>query len=162
MHTVVIELGIVFLVGFILPIVPVFPVRLAVLIPIVAATVNPVAVVLAASLGSCLGTLPLYAVTREAGKLAGVSRWMKHRWVAWLLRVLEGKMFLTIVLFALLPLPDPLMSVIGGLKNYPVGKMAFGFFLGRIPYYALLAWVGNANQDLLRATLHPLYALFGL
>lgn len=162
MDHIALQLGTVFLVGFILPIVPVFPIRLALLIPLVSASVNPFAVVLSASLGSCLGTLPIYGLTAKAREHVVIERWTKRRWVMGTLRGLEGKMFLTVVLFALLPLPDQLMSVIGGLKRYPAGRMALGFFIGRLPYYALLAYIGRAHAQVINGSLQQLLALFGM
>ncbi len=156
------QLGTVFLVGFILPIVPVFPVRLIVLIPLVSATVDPIAVVLSASIGSCLGTLPIYGLAVKAKERAVVDRWMRRRWVQGMLRALEGRMFLTVVLFALLPLPDQLMSAIGGLKRYPAGRMALGFFIGRLPYYSLLAYIGSTQADAINSSFRRLLALLGI
>ncbi|MFH0828644.1 MAG: VTT domain-containing protein [Candidatus Kerfeldbacteria bacterium] len=152
----------VFLVGFILPIVPPFPVRLAVVIPIVSASVNPIAVVLAAALGSSLGTLPLYGLSMKAKDTRLVKRWLRREWVRITLRFLEGKMFLTVLLFALLPLPDQLMSVIGGLQRYPARRMALGFFIGRLPYYCALAYLGSSERDIINGALKSFVALFGM
>jgi len=162
MHNVAIQLGLVALVGFILPIVPVFPVRIAVLIPLAAASVNPLLVVLAASAGSSLGTLPLYAITREANDFAIVKRWRSHGWVRRLLRALEGRMFVCVLLFALLPLPDQLMSVISGFERYPAWKMTAGFFIGRLPYYLLLAFLGARFSETINGFSRAFVAAFGM
>lgn len=160
--TVVAQLAAVFGVGFILPIVPVFPVRLAVLIPLVAAEVNPVLVVLAASLGAAIGTVPLYAVTRTARHIPSVQGWMERGWIRRLLLRLEGRVFLATFLFALLPLPDQLMSVVGGLKSYPVSRMALAFFLGRLPYFSLLAYIGASQRSSIQAGSEALLRWIGL
>ncbi len=162
MDEAVIQLGLVALVGFILPIVPVFPIRLALLIPVVAATVNPLLVVFAASVGSSVGTLPLYAVTREANDLATVKRWLSHHWMRKLVSALEGRMFACILLFALLPLPDQLMSVMSGFKGYPAWKMTLGFFIGRLPYYALLAFFGVRFSETINGVSRVLFTAFGM
>jgi membrane protein YqaA with SNARE-associated domain len=162
MQETVIQLGLVALVGFILPIVPVFPVRLAFLIPLTAASVHPLLIVFAASVGSSMGTLPLYAITREAGDLATVQRWLSRRWMRRLLRALEGRMFVCILLFAFLPLPDQLMSVMGGFERYPAWKLMLGFFLGRLPYYLALAFLGARFGDTIHGLVRALYAAFGM
>lgn len=156
------QLALVALVGFILPIVPVFPVRLAMLIPVVSASVHPLLVVLAASLGSSLGTLPLYALTREAGDIGTVKRWLAHGWMRKLLAFLNGKMFLSVLLFGLLPLPDQLMSVVGGLERYPAWKLSVGFFIGRLPYYCLLAFLGARYSGTINGAARALFAVFGM
>jgi membrane protein YqaA with SNARE-associated domain len=162
MPDVVPQLALVALVGFILPIVPVFPIRLVMLIPVVSASVHPLLVVFAASLGSSLGTLPLYALTREAGDIDTVKRWLAHRWIRGLLAYLNGKLFLCVLLFALLPLPDQLMSVVGGFERYPAWKLSVGFFIGRLPYYCLLAFFGARYSEAIHNAARTLFAAFGM
>ncbi len=162
MHSAVIELGLVMLVGFILPIVPIFPLRLAFLIPVVAASINPLLVVLAASVGSSLGTLPLYAVTREVSDLSTVKRWLSHGWMQKLLAALNRKMFVCVLIFALLPLPDQLMSIVSGFEDYPAWKLSLGFFIGRLPYYLLLAFLGVHFSGVIHGVAHTLFAAFGM
>lgn len=156
------KLLVVFLVGFIIPIVPPFPVRLAFVIPVVSASVHPLAVVLVAALGSCLGTLPLYGLSVKAKDSRIVTRWLRHGWIRSFLRFLEGRMFLAVLLFALLPLPDQLMSIVGGLKRYPVKKLALGFFIGRLPYYCALAFLGSSERDAINGALRSVVTLFGM
>lgn len=156
------QLALVALVGFILPIVPVFPVRLAMLIPVVSASVHPLLVVIAASLGSSLGTMPLYVLTREVNDLVVVQRWLAHGWVRRLLTYLNGKMFLCVLLFALLPLPDQLMSVVGGFEKYPAWKLSVGFFIGRLPYYCALAFLGARYAETIHGAARALWAVFGM
>ncbi len=157
----ILALGLVFGVGFLLPIVPIFPLRLAILIPLAAAVVHPLLVVLAASIGSALGTIPLYAVTSGVRTTPTVQRWLARPWFRRMLTALEGRMFLTTLLFALLPLPDQLMSVVGGLRSYPVWRMAAAFFLGRLPYYLLLATIGAANSGRIQGAFRTVMHAFG-
>lgn len=157
----VLALAGVFLVGFILPVVPLFPIRLAALIPLAATVAHPAAVVLVASLGAALGTAPLYLVARQARESAAVQHWLERRWVRRFLGWLEGRMFLAAFLFALLPLPDQLISLAGGFKTYPLGRLCVAFFLGRLPYFTLLATLGAANRGLILDILHRLATTLG-
>lgn len=155
-------LGAVFCVGILLPIIPFFPVRLAVLIPIAASIISPWAVVITAAFGTSIGTLPLFLVGRRMRGYPAAQRWTAHRTIRTLLRVLNGHMFFATLVFALLPLPDQLMSVIAGYRSYPAWKMALGFFIGRLPYFVLLAWIGASNDEAVLGSLRTLLNLFSL
>jgi membrane protein YqaA with SNARE-associated domain len=152
----------VFLVGFLLPIIPLLPIRLALLIPVVASTVQPTVVAVTAGVGAALGTIPLYAITLRVEEDRRVLAWLQHEWMKKLLTFLEGKMFLAILLFALLPLPDQLMSVLGGFKRYPASRMILGFFLGRMPYFLALAYIGSANRQTIQGAWHAVIRTFGI
>lgn len=154
------QLAAIFLVGLLLPTFPFLPVRLAVLIPFAAATIHPLLVTLVASVATSLGTLPLYAFSNKAVDAKVVKRWLRRPWVRSLLQFLEGKMFLAILIFALLPLPDQLMSVLSGIKRYSPSKTALGFFLGRLPYFLLLSYFGASHRALIEQTSHWLVRSF--
>lgn len=143
------ELGLVFLVGLILPIAPWLPLRPVVLVPLVATHGQPWLVALAASLGAVLGTVPWYGIAASAGSTVRVQRWLHRRWVTGLLGWLRGKTFLAVWLFALLPLPDQLISVAAGVERYPLRRMLLAFFLGRLPIFLALAYLGSTNRELL-------------
>lgn len=147
MNAAVVELGLVFVVGLLLPTFPWLPVRLAILVPLTATTVSPGLVALTAAVATALGTWPLYAVSRKASNHARVQAWMNRPRIRRIMRILEKRMFLMILLFALLPLPDQVMSISGGLRRYPACRMILGFFLGRLPYFFFLAWLGSAHRD---------------
>jgi len=136
------------LVSFVLPLIPVFPIRLAILIPLAATAVSPLVVAVVAAVGASLGTIPLYLL----GRL-----WPRHppsrrprRWLKiWLW--LERHLFLAIVIFALFPLPDQVVSSLSGWQRYPLSRMLIAFFLGRLPYFLLLALAGYYWQDSIRS-----------
>lgn len=146
-----VQLLTVFAVAFVLPIVPVLPIRPSLLVPLVAANVDPYAVAAVASLGAALGTLPLYAVAATTRNAERVKRWLQRRWVRGALAWLTGKTFFTIFVFALLPLPDQLMSVATGVQQYPARKVVLAFFLGRFPVFLLYALIGSANREWITA-----------
>lgn len=162
MFDALLQLGAVFVVSFLLPIVPLLPIRLWVLIPLVAANVSPLLVALTAGVGASLGTLPLYAVSATAKDWTRVRRWLRHAWVRRWLQWLEGKLFWSVFVFALVPLPDQLASVASGLKNYPASRLAWAFFLGRMPYFLLLAFLGQANRELIQGSWQQVLHLFRL
>lgn len=151
MNVASLELVSVFFVGLLLPTFPWLPLRLAILIPLAAASINPWLVALTASTASALGTWPLYALSQRASADIRVRAWMNRPWVQRVLHYLERRMFLAILVFALLPLPDQIMSVSGGLRRYPVGRMMLAFFLGRLPYFLFLAWLGSTHRDTIEA-----------
>ncbi len=156
------QLGLVFLVGFLLPIFPWFPIRLAFLIPLVATSVHPVAVALSAAVGASIGTIPLYAVSWRLRDTRTVERWRHQRWMQKLLKWLAGRMFVSIFLFALLPLPDQVMSLAGGLERYPVWRLALAFFLGRLPYFLALGFLGSTNREVIEGAWRHVLAAFGV
>ncbi|MBI5405127.1 MAG: VTT domain-containing protein [Candidatus Kerfeldbacteria bacterium] len=151
MNIVSLELLSVFFVGLLLPTFPWLPVRLAILIPLAAASINPWLVALTAATASALGTWPLYALSQRAATDVRVKTWMDRPWVQRVLRFLERRMFLAILVFALLPLPDQIMSISGGLRRYPAGRMMLAFFLGRLPYFLFLAWLGSTQRATIEA-----------
>lgn len=162
MTSAALELLLVAGVGFLLPLVPVFPLRLWVLIPLVASHVHPALVVLAAGIGTSLGTLPIYGIARGVRDTRTVDRWFQHGWARRLMAFLEGKMFLAILLFALLPLPDQLMSAASGLKRYPAWRVALAFCLGRLPYFIVLAYIGSTHREAVTNGVQRLLQAFGV
>ncbi len=156
------KLGLVFLVGFLIPIFPLFPIRLALLIPFVATSVHPFLVALAAAVGASVGTVPLYAVSWRFRDTRTVERWTRKGWAQKLLKFLQGKMFVSILLFALLPLPDQLMSVAGGLERYPVARLMLAFFIGRLPYFLALGYLGSTNREVIEGAWRHVLAAFGV
>lgn len=97
----------------------------------------------AASLGSLIGGTALFLVARRGGE-EYLSRYTSHgrgaRLRAWFM---EYGM-LTVFIPALVPIPLPLKIFIlsaGALETPPL-RFVLVFMAGRIPRYALLAWLG--------------------
>jgi len=156
------QLGLVALVGLVLPSVPWLPIRMAVLVPVAATTVSPWAVAGVASAFAAFGTLPLYAISRSARTTPVVQSWLRRRWVERVLGWLNGRMFISILVFALFPLPDQLMSFAGGIRRYPAWKFVVGFFLGRLPYFLGLAFLGAWNREAIQSLSEWLLRVIGL
>lgn len=156
------KLASVFLASAIVPTVPFFPIRPTFLIPLVSITVSPVLVAVTGTIGAALGTLPLYAVTAKVKDYRSVRRWLRYPWVVRILTFLRGRLFLAFFLIALLPIPDQFVSLIGGVEAYPASRMLIALFLGRLPYFLLLAYLGVWNRDSLEAIRQGFFEFLGV
>ncbi len=101
---------------------------------------NPWLVGIAAGLGAAVGELIGYALGyggREALKgkyrdeIARTKRWMEKHGA-----------FLIIIVFALTPLPDDVIGIIGGMIKYDLKKFFLASLIGKVIMHLIVAFAG--------------------
>jgi membrane protein YqaA with SNARE-associated domain len=99
-------------------------------------------IVLAATLGSCLGYFFLYRIARFGGEMA-LSRFQPDR-RAWIKRKLDQNAFFAIAAGVAAPPPFPTKLAILAAGAFNVGQVRFisGLLAGRLVRYSILAYLG--------------------
>jgi len=101
-----------------------------------------VAIVLAATLGSCIGYFMLYRIARMGGEVA-LARFGDEK-KAWVRRKLDQNAFLAIVAGVVAPPPFPTKLVILAAGAFQIRQMRFlnALVTGRLVRYSVLAFLG--------------------
>lgn len=101
---------------------------------------NPFLVGIIAGIGSALGEATGYALGYGGRKL------LKKKYKKWF-RIAEKWFkkngFVTIFIFALTPLPDDIVGIIGGMTKYEIKKFFLASALGKIILCLLIAYSGH-------------------
>lgn len=143
---VLLELAVLFLVCFLTPNLNfIIPVRPTILTIVLARDINWAAVGLVAAVGGVLGVLPLYGIAYKATDTKRVQRWLRLRWVQWILVKLRRRLFLLMVLLVVTPLPDQLIGITAGAERYGVRRFMAANFIGRVLIYLPLAYAASQN-----------------
>jgi len=135
------ELGGLFLVCFVTPTVSFFfPIRPTILTIILAQHLPWPLVGLVAGAGGVLGVLPLYGIAYKATDARSIQRWLRHRWIAWLVDRLRRRLFLLVVLLVVTPLPDQLIGITAGVERYSFKRFLAANAVGRLIIYLPLSY----------------------
>ncbi len=115
-------------------------------------------IVLAGGIGASLGKFILYGVSRYAGRLLSEKR--KHD-LAYFKEIFSKRKadYITIFLFAALPLPDDVLYVPLGIAKYDFAKFAITVCLGKIFLSAMAAFMGSQARWLIGKSLEGGYLL---
>lgn len=101
---------------------------------------NPFVVSVVAGTGSALGEITGYALGYGGRKLLKkkYEKWFKiaERWF-------KRNGFATIFIFALTPLPDDIVGIVGGMARYEIKKFFLASALGKIVLCLLIAYSGH-------------------
>ena len=104
------------------------------------AFLNPFLVGLASALGAAIGELTGYGLGWGGKKI------IEKKWKKWIKRT--EKMFCkyggfwVIILFAVTPLPDDIVGIVGGTLGYPLKKFFIASFIGKLILNLALAYGG--------------------
>ena len=101
---------------------------------------HPFLVGLSAGIGSALGEFTGYGLGYGGRKLMKKkSRWLKvaENWF-------KRNGFITIFIFALTPLPDDVVGIIGGITKYDARKFFIASFLGKTILCLAISYLGYA------------------
>lgn len=123
------------------------PIRPTLLTVVLAQHIPWLAVGLVASIGGVLGVLPLYGIAYRVTEDKRVQRWMRMKGVGRLLRWMQHKTFLLIILLVVTPLPDQLIGIAGGVEQYPLRRFLLANMIGRVLIYVPLAYVAAAQHQ---------------
>jgi len=119
-------------------------------------------IILAAALGSTLGSLVLYRVGRAGGEVA-LSRFSAEK-RAWVKERLDRNAFTAVLAAVMAPPPFPTKLVIlaaGAFRVRPI-RFANGVLAGRLLRYSLLAYLGARFGDRAADVVREHYPAFGL
>ncbi len=142
------ELGGLFLVALLAPNVNFFlPVRPTFLTMLLAQNVPWAEVGIVASLGGVAGVIPLYGIAYGVSNTARVQRWLRHRSVQWLLKKMEHRLFLLLILLVVTPLPDQLIGLAAGAEKYSFRKFLLANLIGRLLVYLPIAYIASRHTD---------------
>ena len=100
---------------------------------------NPFIVGVVAGIGSALGEITGYAVGY------GSRKFLKKKYEKWFERSekwFEKNGFLTILIFALTPLPDDIVGILGGASKYDLKKFFLASALGKTILCLAIAYSG--------------------
>jgi membrane protein YqaA with SNARE-associated domain len=107
---------------------------------------DPIWIALVATAASTITSFADYAMVGAAMKhprLAGVQGSRLFRWaVKWMKRW----PFAIVVLFSLTPLPITVIRILAPASGYPIARYIVAQAVGRLPRFALLAWLGHELQ----------------
>jgi membrane protein YqaA with SNARE-associated domain len=104
-------------------------------------------IVLAAAVGSALGSVVLYYIGRAGGELA-LSRFEPSRRV-WVKEKMDRNAFWAVIVAVMAPPPFPTKPVVmaAGVFNMPLGKFLTGVLIGRLIRYGLEGYAGARFGD---------------
>lgn len=103
---------------------------------------NPLLVGIISGIGAGLGELSGYFLGFGGRGLASFKKREENHWSTRLERFFHKSGFITIFLFALLPLPFDVVGMTAGVLNYPVWKFLLATILGRGIRNSVIAWTG--------------------
>jgi len=122
------------------------PIPYAFLVAALGTKLNPFILGLVSGLGATIGELSSYLLGR-AGRRALNPQQLSRLDVA--RRLLDRYGYLTIILFAVTPLPDDLLLVPLGLMNYDLKTLAVSVWIGKTVLALALAYAGYYGSDYL-------------
>ncbi|MFC1663446.1 VTT domain-containing protein [Patescibacteria group bacterium] len=122
--------------NFVLPLRPMF------FLFVLPTQINWIVVAIIGIIGSVIGTLPLFYITRGVKTTPAVKKWLSYRWVKWFLEKFKNRPFGLIIFLILTPAPDQLLGVLGGLEGYQLRKFILANVVGRIILYFPVAFAG--------------------
>jgi membrane protein YqaA with SNARE-associated domain len=119
-------------------------------------------IILAAAIGSTLGSLVLYRVGRASGEMA-LARFSEDK-RAWVKQKLDRNAFGAVLVAVAAPPPFPTKLVIlaAGAFRVPISKFVNGVLAGRLLRYSVLAYLGARFGDQAADVLKQHYPTFGL
>lgn len=104
---------------------------------------DPLYIALAGSVGSAVAAFADYEIVERAFRVPKIASARETKLYRWSVRCLMRYPFWTIVLFAATPLPVYVVRVLAPASGYPVGRYVAAIFLGRLPRFYAIAWVGH-------------------
>ena len=115
------------------------PTPYAFLIMALGSTLNPLILGFVSGLGATIGELSSYVVGRASRKALSQERLNR---LAAVRRLVDKYGFLTIILFAVTPLPDDVLLVSLGMMNYNVKSLVLPVWIGKTILATFLAYAG--------------------
>ncbi len=117
-------------------------------------------IVLAAAIGSTLGSLVLYRVARAGGEIA-LARFSTNK-RAWVKQKLDHNAFMAVAAAVAAPPPFPTKLVILAAGAFKVNQVRFanGVLAGRLLRYAILAYLGAQFGDQAAQVVKQHYPVF--
>lgn len=109
-----------------------------------AAFYDPLAIAVAATVGSIVVSFADYAMVEAAMRHPRLNAALTTGLFGWAVRWMKRAPFAIIVLFSLTPLPISVIRVIAPASKYPLGRYIAAQVIGRIPRFYALAWLGRA------------------
>jgi len=102
---------------------------------------NPNLLIISSSMGASLGNFVAYFIGYGASKLIVKTRYYKYFKFAekWF----KKNGFLTIIFFALTPLPDDIVGIVAGSSQYPKRKFYLACLIGKLIQTALIVYAGK-------------------
>lgn len=110
---------------------------------IIAKVAPPWEIALLGSLAAAVTALLDYFIVRRIFRVAALDRLRAHRLFSRVERLAKVAPFLTIFLFAALPLPFAIPRVMMPITGYPLPKYVAAMALGRLPRLYVLALFGQ-------------------
>jgi membrane protein YqaA with SNARE-associated domain len=110
-----------------------------------AALYPPLAVAVAATLGSVIASISDYALVETALRSPKLLRARDRGVIGWSIRQFRHAPFAIVVLFSLVPLlPISLVRALAPASGYPFRRYLLAGLLGRLPRFYGLAYLGHA------------------
>lgn len=127
-----------FLISFIANATVILPMPGLLILIALGASFNPILVALSGAAGGALGEVSGYILGRGG---RGVTR--PHKWYTKAEYWMKRRGFLTVFLFALLPiLPLDIAGLIAGVSHFPIWKFLLACFLGKAVLYVIMIQTG--------------------
>lgn len=106
---------------------------------------NPIAVAVAATIGSVIASISDYAVVETALRHPRLDRARDHGIVGWAIRKFRTAPFAIVFACSLIPLlPISVIRALAPASGYPFRRYLLAGMLGRLPRFFALAYVGHA------------------
>ena len=115
------------------------PTPYAFLITALGSTLNPLILGFVSGLGATIGELSSYAIGRASRNALSQEKLIR---LATVKRLVEKYGFLTIIFFAVTPLPDDVLLVSLGMMNYDVKSLVLSVWIGKTILATVLAYAG--------------------
>ena len=104
---------------------------------------DPIAIAIAATLGSLVVSFADYAMVEAAMRRPRLNAASKTGLFGWAVRWMKRAPFAIVVLFSFTPLPISVIRVLAPASNYPLGRYMVAQVIGRLPRFYALAWLGR-------------------
>lgn len=131
----------IFIINFVSSATVLFPVPGVASVFVGGAIWNPVLVGLVSGIGAALGEMLGYLLGYGGRGL--LKSWEKKRWFSKTQYYFHKRGFLTVFVFAMIPLPFfDVIGLLAGALNYPIWKFGAATLVGRVLRNFLIAWTG--------------------
>lgn len=107
---------------------------------------EPIAIAIAATLGSVVVSFADYAMVGAAMRNPRFNAASTAGLFGWAVRWMKRAPFAIVVLFSLTPLPISVVRVLAPASNYPLGRYIVAQVVGRLPRFYALAWLGRTVE----------------